>query len=249
MNSENNLQFEDQVQSYLTGTLNQREIDELWAEAIEDGEKLNYIKTVANVSAINNEYAGQYNENKNSSSFHVLHPKHYAAAAVISVLIGVLSFILLPFSNHSSSDNQINPLETVSIDYYRSSGNVNPADEIISEAVEKYNSGNTEQAVTLLKKNISDSDSNTESKFALKIQLGKVYYNEGKFDEAKAVFNGIVSSSEAFNTKEQAMWLLANSYLKSSKIDSENAVDVLKKIKVMKGAHSRMAESMLENIE
>ena len=249
MNSKNKLRFEEQVQSYLSGTLNQREIDELWAEAIEDGEKLNYIKTVANISAINNEYAGQYNEDKNGSSFHVLHPKHYAAAAVISVLIGVLSFILLPFSNNSSSDIQLNPLETVSIDYYRSSGNVNPADEIISEAVEKYNSGNTGQAVSLLKNNISDSEYNLESKYALKIQLGKVYYNEGKFGEAKAVFNDIVSSSKAFNVKEQAMWLLANSYLKSSKIDSENAVDVLKKIKVMKGAHSRMAESMLENIE
>lgn len=251
MNSEIDLQFKEEVYLYLSGQLNQDEIDELWAEALEDGKKMNYLKTVANVKMFSgkNDLDTENDTHQNAGGYYLLHPKHYVAAALISVLIGVLAFISLPTSNSSIAPKQINPIESVSIDYYRSGNSTSAVDDIIAEAVTTYNDGNIDEAYTLLNKHIEDGTHGEEAKIALKLQLGKIHYNEEEYDKAQSLFTDIVTSSETFNTKEKAMWFLANSYLQSSRVDSENALEVLEKISVMKGAHSRMAESMLKNIE
>jgi len=249
MDSEISLQFKDNVRLYLSGQLNQDEIDELWIEALEDGQKMNYLKTVANIKTIGDREDIDDESYQEESKVYLLRPVHYAAAAAISLLIGVLAFVSLPTSNSTIAPEKVNPIESASIDYYRSGTENSAIDGIITKAVTTYDKGNVKEATNLLNKNIENKDYSREAITDLKLQLGKIHYNEGDFEKAKSIFNEIVTTSENFNTKEKAMWLLANSYLQSSRSESENALDVLKKISMMKGAHSRMAESMLNKIE
>ena len=44
--------LEEKIDRYVNGQLSQEEVDELWAELIQDGYHLDYLKTVANLKEV-----------------------------------------------------------------------------------------------------------------------------------------------------------------------------------------------------
>jgi len=235
----NKKELEEKIDHYVNGRLSPEETDELWAELIQDGYHLDYLKTVANLKAVIKEKREKRKAREKRKYW------YYAAAAVIVVLIAVLGVINL--STQSSSAN-VKPISNIELDYYRSGGgtiNKGKDAQIIQHAIQLANTGKVDQAISLLKNELK-SASKPSWVAKLDLNIGSLYYNQGEFDNAIKYYNKVVAYKDQIDvlTLEKAYWYVGNAYFHQDQLTK--ARENIKNAYELNGAYRRVAKSYLE---
>lgn len=236
MKGKTEVQIKEKIDSYIDGKLNEQEIEELWGVLIEHGEYYDYMKTAANLKAINTSA-------NTAATIRFLRKPAYAAAAVLILLITVFS--VFKFMNTPSAAS-VQAIASIELPFQRSVDRSSP--DIIREAVLLNYNNKFEEAIDLLKNERSKTEDNTY-KTRLNIMLGTLYYNKAKFKEAKKYFVEVTSSKGKIKPLqlEKAYWYLANTWLELAEFDkAKSAVQQVIKID---GAYSRVARHYLKALQ
>lgn len=232
-------EMKEKIDLYINSQLSEEEIDELWAELIQDGYHLDYLKTAANLKDM---LVREREEEESGTSNQYW---YYAAAAAVALLIGLLSIFTMP---QFSSDAQILPIETIELDYYRSAdGSVvgdNEQQQVIRRAITLANAGKFSEAVSLLK-NERQKASNQKWIAELNLNIGALYYNENEFSQSTDYFEEVITHKDQLEvlTVEKAYWYLGNAYFQMDKLDEARAN--IQQAYELNGAYRRVAQSYL----
>ena len=237
--------LEEKIDQYVNGQLSQEEVDELWAELIQDGYHLDYLKTVANLKEVVKK------KKERRKALKMKRYWSYAAAAVIALTIGVLGVMNF---QQSGINGDIQPIQNIELDYYRSSeGTVgNGADNnIIRDAITLANTGQFDQATALLSRELQQAN-DPQWISELNLNLGSLYYNEGNYRQSTDYFQQIIAQKETSNNSlsteeklilEKAYWYLGNAYFQLDELDK--AKQNIENAYALNGAYRRVAESYL----
>lgn len=230
--------IEEKIDRYVNGQLSQKEIDELWAELIQDGYHLDYLKTVANLKEVVKK------KKEKSKALRLKKYRNYAAAAVIALTIGVLGVMNL---SQSGANGDIRPIDRIELDYYRSGDgtvNVTPDNSVIRDAITLANTGKFDQATALLSKELQQA-SDPQWISELNLNLGSLHYNEGNYEQATDFFKEVIERETSIDvlTLEKAYWYLGNAYFQLDKL--EMAKKHIEKAYALNGAYRRVAKSYL----
>jgi tetratricopeptide (TPR) repeat protein len=234
--SENKI--EEKIDQYINGQLNQEEIDELWAELIQDGYHLDYLKTVANLKE------AVKKRKQRQKARRMRRYWSYAAAAVLALTIGIIGVFNL---TDVSSDVTVQPIQSIELDYYRSSeGTINDDanNRIIRDAITLANSGEFDQATSLLSNELQKAEE-PQWIAELNLNLGSLYYNEGDYQQSVGFFKEVVDREASVDvlTVEKAYWYLGNAYFQLDELDQ--AKQNIEKAYALNGAYRRVAQSYL----
>lgn len=234
--SENKI--EEKIDQYVNGQLSQEEIDELWAELIQNGYHLDYLKTVANLKE-----AVKKRKQKRKVQ-RIRKYWSYAAAAVLALTIGILGVFNL---SQLGTEGTVKPIESIELDYYRSSeGTVDKGidSRIIRDALTLANSGEFDQATALLNEELRKAE---DPKWIseLNLNLGSLYYNEGNYQQSIEYFKEVIDREQSIDvlTVEKAYWYLGNAYFQLDELDQ--AKQNIEKAYALNGAYRRVAQSYL----
>ncbi len=235
--------LEYKIDLYVNGKLNQEEIDELWAELIQDGYYLDYTKSVANLKAV---IESKRDAKKSAPVYSLRKVINYGAAAAIAIIIGVVS--VFNYTNNTATV-ELKALEQLDLGNIRGADD-NPAavtNEVIKEAIELANNGNFEDAISLLQSTLGEMNT-PELVAEMSLTLGSIQYNYGEYAAAVSSFEQVVSQSTVdMQTLEKGYWYLANTYLQLDRmIDAE---DAFQKTLDMDGQYSRVAKTNLEALK
>lgn len=226
-------EIENKIDQYVNGELTQEEIDELWAELIQDGYHLDYLKTVANLKEV------VRTKKKRGKVLRMKRYWSYAAAAVIAITIGILGVM-------NFQQDMVEPIDSIELDYYRSSdGAINNADNnVIRDAITLANTGKFDQATALLNNELQEAN-DPQWISELNLNLGSLYYNEGEYQQSTSNFKEVVQRESSIDvlTVEKAYWYLGNAYFQLDDLD--NAKENIEKAYALNGAYRRVAQSYL----
>lgn len=236
--SYNKKEIETKIDQYVNGQLSPEEIDELWAELVRDGYHLDYLKTVANLKSVIRERREQKQAQKKRYWY-------YAAAAVVVMLIAVMSVVTI---TNISSDSQLQPIQTIELDYYRSGeGAISSGDqsEVIQKAINLANTGEINEAITFLEQELAVA-SEPEWISTLSLNIGSLLYNQGKYEESISHFENVIEHKNAINVLmlEKAYWYVGNAHFQLDHLTE--ARTNIKKAYELDGAYRRVTQSYLK---
>jgi len=151
-----NKELERKIDLYLNGRLSEEQIDDLWAELIQDNYYLDYMKSVANLKAVIEE---KRKVNKPSVSKQIRKIATYASAAAAIIIVGVLG--VLNYSSDNSSP--LSPINEIGLDIVRSEDGVsaNITNETIKRAIQLAADGNTSEAKDILSNELETEEDPT----------------------------------------------------------------------------------------
>ncbi len=237
-----NKDLERKIDLYINGKLSEEQVDDLWAELIQNEHYLDYTKSVANLKQI---IQDGRKAQELPPTYQLRKVASYGVAAAIAIIIGVLGVLNYTATNGPA---ELDALAWIEYDTYRSS-NDSPAitnNEVIKTAIRLANDGNTEEAIGLLKKEIL-AVSNTEEIALLSLSLGSIQYNYGNYSDALTSFTNVVEKNEINKLiLEKGYWYLANTYVQLDRLSE--AEEALQKTLDLDGQYSRVAESYLNAI-
>lgn len=235
-----NKDLEHKIDLYVNGKLNQEQVDELWAELIQDDYYLDYTKSVVNLKAV---IEKQRSKNKVTPVYTLRKVINYGTAAAIAIIIGVIGVI-----NYSGTTSllEIAPQDQLDLGIVRGSEDVSPASSMdtIKKAIQLASNGNVEEAIELLEAEIIKTD--TPERIAkVSLTLGSIQYNYGEYNSAVNNFERVVNQSSIDNeTLEKGYWYLGNTYFQLGKL--QEAELAFQKTYELNGGFSRLAKSYLE---
>lgn len=235
-----NKDLEYKIDLYVNGKLTQEQVDELWAELVQDGYYLDYTKSVANIKAIIDE---RRSKNQAAPVYKLRKVINYGSAAAIALIIGVLGVM-----NYSGTNTltEISPQEQLDLGIVRGTEESSPTSslEAIRQAIRLASDGNVEQAIELLESELTKSESpNFIAEISL--TLGSIQYNYGEYNAALNNFERVVNQSSIDNEiLEKGYWYLGNTYFQLERI--EEAEIAFQKTLELNGGFSRLAKSYLE---
>lgn len=231
-------EIEEKIDQYVNGQLSDVEVEQLWAELIQDEYYLDYLKSAANLKAVIEK------RNSKAKVTRMRRYTSYAAAAVITLVIGVLTVLNYPGVDFSSD---VQPIDKIELDYYRSAESAVDASgdsRVIRDAITLANTGRFNEAVALLEKELSQTD-DPEWMAELNLNLGSLFYNEGRFQESITYYQKVLDQKEQIDvlTLEKTYWYLGNAYFQTDQLDK--ARDTIEKAYELNGAYRRVAQSYL----
>ncbi len=233
-----NKDLEEKIDLYVNGQLSQEEVDELWAELIQDDNQLDYLKTVANTKAVI-----EADQEDAATIFSINRSWTYAAAAVIVILLAVMTVINYPVFQ----SNSVEPISNIELDYYRSEDGVMGADsqqEVLKNALALANKGNTSEAINMLEQELNNAET-PAWKAELNLNLGSLYYNSGNYQKAIDNFSAVVEKQEVdILTREKGYWYLGNAYFQLNRLDE--AEEAIQNAYELNGAYRRVAKHYLD---
>ncbi|MEQ9310685.1 MAG: hypothetical protein RLN90_14610 [Balneolaceae bacterium] len=235
-----NKDLEYKIDLYVNGKLTQEQVDELWAELVQDGYYLDYTKSVANIKAVIEE---RRSKNQAAPVYKLRKIINYGSAAAIALIIGVLGVM-----NYSGTNTltEISPQEQLDLGIVRGTEESSPTSslEAIRQAIRLASDGNVEQAIELLESELAKSESpNFIAEISL--TLGSIQYNYGEYNAALNNFERVVNQSSIDNEiLEKGYWYLGNTYFQLERI--EEAEIAFQKTFELNGGFSRLAKSYLE---
>ncbi len=234
-----NKDLEHKIDLYVNGKLSQEQVDELWAELIQDGYYLDYTKSVANIKSI---FEKQRSNNQVAPVYSLRKVLNYGTAAAIAIIIGVIGVINY---NGTNSLDEIYPQEQLDLGVVRGTDDSSPTSiDVIKKAIQLASDGNVEQAIELLEVELADA--NTPERIAeMSLTLGSIQYNYGEYSAALNNFERVVTQSSIDNeTLEKGYWYLGNAYFQLERL--EEAESAFQKTYELNGGFSRLAKSYLE---
>lgn len=234
----NKKELEEKIDQYINGQLSPQEVDELWAELIQDGYHLDYLKSAANLKAVVKQKREERKTKKKRKYW------YYAAAAVVALLIAVMGVMNLSFQDNIS----VQPVESVELDYYRSGGGAIEGDnqtEVIRNAIRLANTGRVGEAISLLNTEL-DNASEPSWIAKLSLNLGSLHYNEGNYKKAIDYYRNVIKHEEHVDVlmEEKAYWYIGNAYFHMDKLTQ--AQDNIEQAYELNGAYRRVAKSYLD---
>ncbi|MEX0647062.1 MAG: tetratricopeptide repeat protein [Balneolaceae bacterium] len=228
--------IENKIDLYIEGKLTPREIDELWAELIQDEYYFEYLKTVASLHGL----ARKKNQEK-AKIFSFASGKQWYAAAAVLLLVGTLAV----FNIFNENQYPVEPIASIELDYYRSSeGTVTDTDttDLVIRSITMANSGEIETAVLMIDQGLDEAEG--DQKMELLVTAGSIHYNANNFTQAADRFESALAiPTNNISLQERAYWYLGNTYFQLNKI--AEAKEVLEKAYELNGAYSRVAQSYL----
>ncbi|RNC79925.1 MAG: tetratricopeptide repeat protein [Balneola sp.] len=233
--------LEHKIDLYVNGKLSQDQVDELWAELIQDGYYLDYTKSVANIKAV----IESQRLNKNTAPVYKLRKiASYGTAAAIAIIIGVISVINFSGNDQTFSLQAVNELDLGEV---RGDSELFTPTEVIAEAIELANNGNVEQAVTLLEREI-DRTEDPDLVAEISLTLGSIQYNYGEYDAALLSFERVISQNTIdVKNLDKGYWYLANTYLQLGMLDK--AESAFRNVYELDQGYSRIAKTYLDAFE
>lgn len=232
-------ELEEKIEKYVNGELDEQEIERLWAELIRDDYHIDYLKSVANLKQIIRE--------KKRNKKKTQRRKYWSYASAAAILLLVTTLFVFDFMQ-PGTETDVEPIDQIELDYYRSAeGAVTQQDDpqLIQEAIELANTGEFNQAVTLLEEELqSAEDSQWISE--LNLNLGSLHYNKGNYQEAMVYFDSVLDINDeevSVLNREKAHWYLGNVYFQMDDLD--NARHHIEEAYEMNGAYRRVAQSYL----
>jgi tetratricopeptide (TPR) repeat protein len=231
-------ELEQQIEDYVNGKLSPSEVDELWAELIQDEYYMDYMKSVANLKKI---AKNQSRQRSNVIPLFKSRNSWFAMAAAAVVLI-VGSFALFDIVTDT---NQVQPVSSIELDYYRSSDLETGRNlDVIREVIVMANNGNVEQAMNLLDSEIQNEE-DPDVRAELLITKGSISYNSGDYNSAIQSFETAVDENVSDKLiLEKAYWYLGNSHFQQNNMDQ--ALVAFQNAHELNGAYSRITESYLK---
>ena len=233
----NKKELEEKIDQYVNGQLSAEEVDELWAELIQDGYHLDYLKSVANLKAVIEEKREEQKRTKQKRYW------YYAAAAAIALLIAVVGVMNISTQQSSS----VEPVSSIELDYYRSGdGTVSSSSdkEVIQNAIKLANTGRENEAIALLQSELENA-SKPAWVAELSLNLGSLHYNNGDYGKAIDYYERVVANKDNIDVLmlEKAYWYIGNAHF-----HLDHLVDAkmnIKKAYELNGAYRRVAQSYL----
>ncbi|MFU8811727.1 MAG: tetratricopeptide repeat protein [Balneolaceae bacterium] len=214
------------------------EVDELWVELIQDDYYLDYLKSVANLK--------QIAEEKEKTNILTLSPaaKWVSAAAAIVVIAASLVFVNLQIQ----SQEMLQPLSSIELDYYRSAeGNAAEGTgfESVRQAILFANQGDPDEAILMIDRRVADESVSDIERSELMLTAGSILYNNGQFEQAISRFERALQyGNESILFQERVYWYLGNAHFQMNNIPQ--AVAALQVTFDFNGAYSRIAQSYLK---
>lgn len=235
-----NIELEQQIDRYVSGELNQDQVDELWTQLIQEPYYAEYLKTVANVSHIISSSKIRKVDIQEIRSTNVW----YAFAATVVLVIGLMSTMLI---YKDASVNRFDAMSNLEMHNVRST--VISADEVeagIQHGIGLAVTGNTDQAITHLS-DLYEKVSLADVRSDIQLNIGIIQYNSSRYEEAKNTFQLITeTSTEDKLMMEKALWYKANTYLKLGSV--EEAKQLIRQVHGIDGAYRRIAATYLANL-
>ena len=136
--SNSNRDLEKKIDLYVNGKLTKDEVDDLWAELIQDEYYLEYTKSFANIKALIQEKR----KSKQYPLYQFRKIASYGVAAAIAIIIGVVGVFNFNVNNRETST--FAAIDWIEYDTYRSANSDNPDvidNEIIKAAIKLANDG------------------------------------------------------------------------------------------------------------
>lgn len=237
-----NKDLERKIDLYVNGQLNSEQTDKLWAELIQNGYYLDYMKTVANVKHI----IERKRTDKKSPKVHTFktYAKYITAAAVL-MIAGVLG--IMNYSN--SSSYTVEPVNAIGLDVIRSAEGVpeNITNDIIRKAIRLATAGNSEEAIVMLEDELA-SATEAQDIADISLSLGSIQYNNGNYDAAIESFQRVTDQNEVDPlVTEKGYWFLGNTYFQLEQF--EQAKSAFQNAYELNGAYSRVAKTYLEALQ
>jgi tetratricopeptide (TPR) repeat protein len=235
-----NIELEQQIDRYVSGELNQDQVDELWTQLIQEPYYAEYLKTVANISHIISSSKIRKVDTQEIRSTNVW----YAFAATVVLVIGLMSTMLI---YKDASVNRFDAMSNLEMHNVRST--VISADEVeagIQHGIGLAVTGNTDQAITHLA-DLYEKVSLADVRSDIQLNIGIIQYNSSRYEEAKNTFQLITETSiDDKLMMEKALWYKANTYLKLGSV--EEAKHLIRQVHDIDGAYRRIAATYLANL-
>lgn len=235
-----NIELEQQIDRYVSGELNQDQVDELWTQLIQEPYYAEYLKTVANISHIISSSKIRKVEIQEIRSTNVW----YAFAATVVLVIGLMSTMLI---YKDASVNRFDAMSSLEMHNVRST--VISADEVeagIQHGIGLAVTGNTDQAITHLS-DLYEKVSLADVRSDIQLNIGIIQYNSSRYEEAKNTFQLITdTNSDDKLMMEKALWYKANTFLKLGSV--EEAKQLIRQVHDIDGAYRRIAATYLANL-
>jgi len=236
--SNRNRKLEKRIEEYVDGKLNSNEIDELWAELINNEYYFDYMQSLATLKKIAQDRQAKTTLEKEDSRKRVW----ISAAAAVMLLIS--SAVIFNLSTGSSE--MVTPISSIELDYYRSADGAateQVESDVVRRAISTANTGEVMAALSILNEELQTTSGEYE-RAELLITSGSILYNTGQFTEAIAKFESALELNyDDIMLKERNFWYLGNAYFQTNRLDE--AKEALEKAFELNGAYSRVAQSYL----
>lgn len=245
--------IERKIDLYVSGRLDQLQIDALWVELIENPTYYEYLKTSAALKSMFSNQDLNFTESdaidQNTSKVQHISAswKKYAAAAAIVLATGTTALYLQDSSTNGFTVT--GPLESLELIVYRSTDNNLSSDNIpeMKEAVNLALSGNTSSAIFLLTTLLENSNTPEIQAEAL-LNIGIIEYNSDDFNGALQSLKRAASLEVSDNLLlERIIWNLSHAQMAVG--DNQSARESVLKVIEFDGAHSRMAQNYLKYLK
>lgn len=237
--------LERKIDLYVNGQLTHEEIDDLWAELIQDEYYLDYAKSVASLKSLIE--AGR-SETPKVIEYNFRRYVSYAAAAAVVLFVGL--FGISNFTDFNSSAPTIEAIAEVPFDIYRSETGVlnsNDEDERIKEAIALASNGDDEGALRILNEELEKAE--TPQRIAkVSLSIGSVEYNYRNYQGSIVSFERILDQVPDVEKPilENGYWFLGNAYFQVDRVN--DAKEAFIKAYEMDGDYSRAAKNLIDAI-
>lgn len=241
-----NSRLEEEIDRYINGGLNNEQIDNLWAELIQDEYYLDYLKTVANLKQI--VHAKQSVQQRPKVIYQWKRYTGYAAVFVFLILGAFMvfryqpTFFEMPGQKNLAGNTTFEPLSSISLDVARSGDVIYDGinNELINSAFELAQEGRVTEAINLLEENTRNFEQ-AGILDELLLVIGSLKYNSNDFEGAEAVFKKVIGlQNVSTGSLEKGHYFLANTYLKMNEPDKAEVAFL--ETYLMDGAYSRVAK-------
>lgn len=231
--------IDKKIEQYVNGELSEKQIESLWAELIRDDHHIDYLKSVANLKQLIQEKKRKKRKAKKR--------KYWSYSTAAAILLLVTALFVFDFLQ-PTSDTEIQPIDQIELDYYRSAeGTITDQEDpqLVREAIEMANTGQFNKAVTMLEEELQSAE-DPQWISELNLNLGSLHYNEGNYQEAMTYFDSVLELDEESVTvlnREKAHWYIGNVYFQMDELES--ARHHIEEAYELNGAYRRVAQSYL----
>src|SRR6056297_347781 len=236
--SNRNKDLEKRIEAYVDGDLSTREIDELWAELLDNEYYYDYMKSVASMKKV----AEDRQEKSRLQGSESQKAVWLSAAAAILLMIGAATI----FNISTEPTENVSPISSIELDYYRSADGMaaeNMESDVVRRAISTANTGDVAEALSLINEELQKENSDYKEAELL-ITSGSILYNSGRFADAIERFETAIDINyDDMMLRERNYWYLGNAYFQVNKLDE--AKFALEQAFELNGAYSRVAQSYL----